>query len=89
VFGPYASPKKALAGAELEVNDTTQSVDVRTLTAIQLTKLLRVAREGASAGHVVRLNGEEWVVCDDLTLSRRARPPVGKKLGSRHPSGKG
>lgn len=84
--GPHASLKVALADAQFMLNDSTQSVYLPGKSAAQAARLLPVNAEIISPGHVVRLNGEPWIVGDDLNLEPQApatKPPAASGKGSR------
>jgi hypothetical protein len=84
--GPYRTLKGAMAQWEFALNDGIQEVNQPGKTAAQLARMLPVDRERMSPGHLVQLNGEPWVVGDDLTLTPQApatKPPAAGGRGSR------
>jgi hypothetical protein len=70
VSEPYGSLRKALVGAEFNVNGATERVRTRELTSEQLAAALPVL-EDTPVGHVVRLNRQAWMVGADLALTRK------------------
>ncbi len=79
--GPYESLREALSEVHLCFGEVEVSVHVSGLTAAAVAELLRLE---APEGHVVEINGEEWILGEDAQLfPRNPRPKKQSKRRSK------